>query len=257
MMALGVANEPNRSFEDVVPYLKGEQVKKKNIIAILIDQSKESESAFKSVVENFVPEYDPFDTQFIIFSPQIPMTLPITPSTDNGPRQATRDFLTQRSQQLFSASYSGDSSKLPPAYTTTNDIKASSNTEKDNSAWYGHVRAIYYRRDKGDEIANWLPKFGVTYTIVAMHQDKPKSPSASASHWTLSHEITKHVLLRAKEGSAVKVVKCEVEESVNGDEMVMIEKGAYAAATAEFQPPEGKMFPSISKYGLTGGFCFF
>ncbi|KAJ3307629.1 hypothetical protein HDU76_004486, partial [Blyttiomyces sp. JEL0837] len=229
MLALRNATAPKQSFEDVVPYFKSDHdhEKKKNIIAILIDQSKESESAFQSVLETVVPEYDPLDTQFIIVSAQLPPTVPMTPSTDNGPRQATRDFLTQRAQHLFTASYSGESSKLPPAYTTTNDIKTSPNTEKTNNAWFGHVRALYYHRDNGLEMYPHPPK------------SHPASTSSTSSHWTLSHDITKYILLHAKEGS-VKVVKGELEEGVDGEQMVEIQKGVYAAAIADHQPPEGQ-----------------
>ncbi|KAJ3307626.1 hypothetical protein HDU76_004483 [Blyttiomyces sp. JEL0837] len=221
------------SFEDVVPYYKN--LEKKNVIAILIDQSKQSESAFKSVVENLVPEYDPVDTQFIVIGAQLPTTIPATStSTTGGPRQSTRDFLTQRAQQVFSASFADDSSKLPPAYTTTNNTKISPlDASKKSDAWYGHVRALYYHRNSAEEVVDRLPKLGVTFTIVALHQDPARnaaalSNTAKVSHWVLSHEITRQVLVKC-DGSVVRVVKGDLGDEDGGDEVAEIHKGAYDA----------------------------
>ncbi|KAJ3307628.1 hypothetical protein HDU76_004485 [Blyttiomyces sp. JEL0837] len=210
---------PGSSFEDVAPYCTTK--KAKNVVAILIDQSKQSEQAFESVLETVVPEYDPVDTQFILISGQIPTT-PASTVNNYTHIQATRDFVAQRAEQLFKASFHD----APPSYaiSETKPTKETKPMEPHNldEPWYGHVRGIVYRGEKSQELVDKLPKLGITLIILATHQDSLPVTTSPPSLWQFSHNV--NMLVLSGPLIPMKVVKGEVG---SGGDLAEVRRLAY------------------------------
>ncbi|KAJ3307627.1 hypothetical protein HDU76_004484 [Blyttiomyces sp. JEL0837] len=214
--------KPGLSFEDVVPYYTN--VNPKNVIAILIDQSKQSEQAFESVIENIVPGYDPVDTQFLLISAQLPVVPSLTSSNDKyGPRQATRDLLAQRTLQLYKASSINNLSEID-----LNDNIPSSKSFT-SEIWYGHVRSIFYRSDIPEEFVSRLSKFNITMIILALNQTT--TTSSTTSVWQFSHNVSRLLLSSSLNSVPVKKVGGDPfsvgDGFGRGDEVVYIRRGIY------------------------------
>ncbi|KAJ3331625.1 hypothetical protein HDU76_002683 [Blyttiomyces sp. JEL0837] len=169
-------------YEDVVSYYK--KLAKRDTIAIIVDDTNESERSFKWALTHLIQTCDPTDTQILVLYP-ISRHNP-TPQKISESHTLLKRFSDLILQSNFTKNNTlqgpeiTESQTTLPAYSETSDKDFDSNlftpeTDSTERGWYGHHRAIVIPANFPSEVKTHLDNLKVNkMVVVATDQSKGK-----------------------------------------------------------------------------------